>query len=135
MKKFPITQTIIAIFLGIILSFMAVMQTESILVKFGTSPVANPSKAAYDSMIKDTPTSIFLIYILGHALSSFFGSYLACRLSPQIYKTLGGFVVGFILLLGGIVLFFSFNFPLWVGLSTCISYLLFSFLAIKIATK
>ena len=93
------------------------------------------SIAEYENMIKHTSTKVFLIFISGHALSSFFGSYLASRIAPHNYKLISGFIIGFFLLLGGIVLFFSINFPLWVGISTCISYLLFSFLAIKINLK
>ena len=135
MKKFPIILTIIAVLLGIILSFMVIILFENIMSKYWASPITNPSIAEYENMIKHTSTKVFLIFISGHALSSFFGSYLASRIAPHNYKLISGFIIGFFLLLGGIVLFFSINFPLWVGISTCISYLLFSFLAIKINLK
>lgn len=112
---------------------MVIILTENISSKYYPANKANPSIAEYEYMIATAPFFALILFVVGHALSSFFGSYVAARIAPKEYKLLSGFTIGFFLLLGGIVLFISIRFPLWMGISTCCLYLLSSLLAIKIA--
>jgi hypothetical protein len=131
----PIIKTVLAIIIGIVISMCVVVLTETVAERYFPAHSLNPTIPEREEMIRTAPLIAMLIFLLGHGLSSFFGSYIAARIAPDTKKFMAGITVAFVLLLGGIVLFVSIQHPLWLALGTCISYLVFSILAVKIASR
>ena len=131
----PIIKTVLAILIGIIVSMCVVVLTETLAENYFPAHTLNPTIVEREEMIRTAPLIAMLIFLLGHGLSSFFGSYIAARIAPDTKKFMAGITVAFVLFLGGIVLFVSIQHPLWLALSTCVSYMAFSVLAIKIASR
>ena len=131
----PIIKTVLAIIIGIVISMCVVVLTETVAERYFPAHSINPTIPEREEMIRTAPLIAMLIFLFGHGLSSFFGSYIAARMAPDNKKLMAGITVAFVLLLGGIVLFVSIQHPLWLALGTCISYIAFSVLAIKIASR
>lgn len=130
----PIIRTVLAIIIGIVISMCVVVLTETLAEKFFPAHSLNPTIPEREEMIRTAPLLAMLIFLFGHGLSSFFGSYIAARIAPDNKKLMAGVTVAFMLLLGGIVLFVSIQHPLWLALGTCASYIAFAALAIRVAT-
>ena len=135
MRIHPLIKTVFAILIGIFVAFCVIFLAESMSTKLYPADIHDPTVEQIEEMIKKAPLFAMIIFLIGHALSSFFGSYIAARLAPDPKKFVAGISVGFVLFLGGIGLFVSIKHALWLSISTCISYLLFSFLAIYIAQR
>ena len=131
----PIIKTVLAIIIGIVISMCVVVLTETVAERYFPAHSINPTIPEREEMIRTAPLIAMLIFLFGHGLSSFFGAYIAARIAPDNKKLMAGITVAFVLLLGGIVLFVSIQHPLRLALGTCISYMAFSFLAIKIASR
>lgn len=119
--------------LGIILAFIVIKWSETIVAKFYPLNTLNPSVDDIIQQAQTMPVKGLLMVLIGYILSSFIGGYVASRLSPQGKKKVAAFSVGFFLLLSGIVLFISIPHPLWLSLSSCVVYLLFSYIGGKAA--
>jgi hypothetical protein len=124
---------ILASIAGIILSFFVIKGAEGIVAKYYPLNTLNPTIKDLIEQAKTMPTKGLLMVLAGYIVSSFMGGYLAARLSPEGKKQLGAFVVGFFLLLSGIVMFISIPHPLWLTIASCVSYLAFSYLGGKTA--
>jgi hypothetical protein len=131
----PILKTVIAIFIGIVIALCVILLTESVASGYFPSPTANPTIAEIEANIRTAPLAAMLIFLAGHALSSFFGAYAAARIAPENKKFMSGITVSFFILLGGIVNFVSITHPLWLVVAVCISYIVFSMIAIYIARR
>lgn len=124
---------IVASIAGIILAFFVIKGTESIVAKYYPMNTLHPTIKDLIEQARTMPTKGLLMVLAGYIVSSFMGAYLAARLSPEGKKQLAAFVVGFFLLLSGIVMFISIPHPIWLAVASCISYLAFSYLGGKAA--
>ena len=118
---------------GIVLAFFVIKWTERIVSHYYPINTLNPTFKDLIEQARTMPLNGLLIVLTGYIVSSFMGGYLAARLSPLGKKQLGAFVVGFFLLLSGIVMFISIPHPIWLTLASCVSYLGFSYLGGKAA--
>ena len=130
-----IVKTIFASIFGIILSFVVIVQAERIISKYYPLNTLNPSIEDVIEQAKTMPLKGLLMVLLGYIVSSFMGGYLAARFSPSSKKTLAAFSVGFFLLMSGIVLFISIPRPLWLSIASCVSFIAFSYLGGRAATR
>lgn len=131
----PILKTVFAIIIGIAIALCVVLLTESLASKYFPSHTSNPTIAEIEENIRTAPLIAMLIFLAGHALSSFFGAYAAARIAPENKKFMSGITVSFFLLLGGLVNFISIKHPLWLVIGVCLSYAIFSLIAIYIARR
>jgi type IV secretory pathway TrbL component len=130
-----ILRLIAAILAGIIVSFCVIVLFEGINAKFYPSEHINPTIEQMAEQLRSLPMQAFLIVLFGYIISSFFGGYTAARIAPNTRKEIAAFTVGFFLLLSGIVNFFSIPHPTWLTISSCVSFILFSYLGGKLATR
>ena len=130
-----IFKLVLSVLAGIGVAFCVIYLCEGLNAKLYPSHSYNPSPEEMIAEIKTLPIQAFLLILTGYILSSFFGAYLASRLAPTPRKLYAGLAVGFFLLLGGIVNFISLPHPLWLSVSSTISFLLFSYIGARIAIK
>ncbi len=131
----PIVKTALAIIVGIIIAICVIVLTESIASRFFPAQIANPTIPELEENIRTAPLAAMLIFLAGHALSSFFGAFTAARIAPENKKFMAGVTVSFFLLLGGLVNFISIAHPLWLVVSVCLSYGVCCLPAIYIARR
>jgi hypothetical protein len=131
----PLVKLVLGIVLGLVLSFFVITLFEGWMSHSYPMNVKNPGNQEYLDAMKTMPVNAFLILIAGYMVSSFFGGYVAARISPEPYKIYASATVGFLLLLGGLMIFITIPHPLWVAATSCISYMLFALLAGKIAKR
>jgi len=124
---------IFAVLAGIILAFCVIKLSESVVSHYYPINSLQPTIKDLIEQAATMPLPGLLMVLAGYILSSFFGGYLAARLSPEGKKERGAFIVGFFLLLSGIVMFISIPHPLWLALSSGVSFLLFSWLGGRVA--
>jgi len=117
-----------AVLAGIVLAFMLIRLAERVVTHYYPLRSVNPTVAELIEQAATMPLPGLLMVLAGYILSSFFGGYLAARLSSHGQETRAAFIVGFFLLLCGIVLFISIPHPLWMALCSGVSFLLFSWL-------
>lgn len=134
-KLNPFIRMIISFLLGVIIAFCVILLAETLNAKLFPSKHLNPSFMEMQQEIDTLPAQAFLLVLLGYALSSFFGAYVAGRVAPSAYKFWMAMSIGFFLLLGGIVNFIAFPHPVWLSVSASISFLLFAFLGGKLAKE
>ena len=130
-----IFKTILGAVLGILISMFVIMLFDSLNAKLYPSSERNPTMKDFISGIQNLPIGAFVLIFTGYTLSSFFGGYTAARIAPNGKKVLASFCVGFFLLLGGIVYFISIPHPWILSISTSISFLVFSYLGGRLASK
>ncbi len=130
----PIIKTVLAIIIGVIIAMCVVVLTETVAEKYFPAHSLNPTVEEREEMIRTAPIVAMLIFMIGHGLSSFFGSYIAARIAPDNKKWMAGLTVAFVLFLGALVLFISIQHPLWLAIGTCASYIVFALIAIRIAS-
>ncbi len=131
----PILKTVFAILVGVAVAMCVVVLTESLAERYFPAHHLSPTLAEREEDIRTAPLIAMLIFLGGFACSSFFGSYAAARIAPEDKKFMSGITVGFFLLLGGLVYFITTAFPLWLSISTCIGFPVFSALAVYIARR
>lgn len=117
-----------AVLAGIAIAFMVIRLAECLVTYYYPLRSVNPTVAELIEQADTMPLRGLLMVLAGHVLSSFFGGYMAARLSLKGQETRAAFIVGFFLLLCGIVLFISIPHPLWLALCSGASFLLFSWL-------
>ncbi len=128
-------RTVLASILGIIIAFMVIKLTERLSAYLFPAPHPQPTIQQYIDYVQQAPLALFLINLLGYKISSFLGAYTAARIAHPPYKMRSAMIVGFMLLLAGIVLFISIPHPHWVALSSCVSFILYSYMAGRIAGR
>lgn len=122
-----------AVLAGIVLAFMVIRLSERVVTHFYPLRNSNPTVAELIEQAATMPLRGLLMVLAGYILSSFFGGYLAARLSPAGHETRAAFIVGFFLLLCGIVLFISIPHPWWMALCSGVSFMFFSWLGGRLA--
>jgi hypothetical protein len=132
-KLHPLLRIIIALLLGIFISFCVILLADSINVALYPSKHISPTFDEMQKEINTLPWTAFLIVSIGYMLSSFFGAYIAARISPEKYKLVVAMTIGFFLLLGGIVYSIAFPNPLWLSITSCISFMVFAYAGGKLA--
>lgn len=130
----PVFKLVIAILCGILIALFVVNFVDALNAKIFPSPIMNPTVAERIKMIQESPLPMFGIILGGWILSSFFGGYAAARIASTQFKMFGALSIGFLMLLGGIVYFVTIPQPIWYTASSCISFILFSYLGGKVAT-
>lgn len=132
----PLFKTVLAVIFGILISFFVLGLADSIGGKFFPADSLNPTDADRSRYMHQANLMEKWVLIIGIALSSFFGSYVAARVAPFQNKLISGLTVGFMILLGCIVNFVSRDeYPLWISLSTCVAVVLVSLFAGRIAKR
>ncbi|MBK9483009.1 MAG: hypothetical protein IPO02_13715 [Bacteroidetes bacterium] len=79
----PIIKTVLAIIIGVIIAMCVVVLTETVAEKYFPAHSLNPTIEEREEMIRTAPFIAMLIFMIGHGLSSFFGSYVAARIAPD----------------------------------------------------
>jgi hypothetical protein len=132
-KLHPLLRIMIALVMGVIISFCVISLAESVNAHYFPSQHINPSFEQMQKEISTSPWYAFLMVFFGYVLSSFFGAYVAARLSPAPRKLIVAMTIGFFLLLGGIVLFISMPHPIWLSIASCVAFMIFAYLGGKLA--
>lgn len=132
MKK--IVLTLVAILVGLILSCFVVKLCNDL--NQWLFPATHITPTIEDTLedAKNSPLAEKWLVILGFAASSFFGGYVAGRMAPVKNKIMAALIVGFILLLGGLIYFILYPLPIWMAIISCSSYLLFSYLGGRVSS-
>lgn len=130
-----IVKTIFGTIIGIMIGFFVLSLFETLSSKWYPSTHMNPTNAERIKDIEAMPLPGFLLILGGFILASFMGGYVAARISPDDKKILAAFCVGFFYLLGGIVLFMSLPYPIWLSISTGISFILFTYIGGRLAKR
>ncbi|MBL7765168.1 MAG: hypothetical protein JNJ58_03670 [Chitinophagaceae bacterium] len=131
----PILKLVLGIVAGVIVSFCVISLVESLSAKLYPMKTLTPSIEQIIAEMKTLPLAAYLLVLGGYVLSSFFGGYTAARIASAERKIIAALTVGFVLLLGGIVLFITLPHPLWMSILSSISFLFFAWLGGLAAQK
>jgi F0F1-type ATP synthase assembly protein I len=112
-----IVRTIFAAIAGIVIGIFVIELFQTLQAHFYPSAHLFPTHAERMKEIKEASWGAQLILLAGFTVGAFFGGYTGSRIAPSQYKMVAAGVVGFLFLLGCLVLFISLPYAVWLSIS------------------
>ncbi len=129
-------RNIISVVVGLIASFLVIEAIEIIGYKLypPTTSLNFNNPEAFKEYISSAPNSIFLLVILGYALGSLAGGFVASVIAST-KKSSKAIAVGGILMGLGLFNLFNIPHPVWVIISALVVFLPFAFIGGKFGIR
>lgn len=123
----------LAVMLGIVISSMTVLLSDTMNAKLFPSGILSPTIEQQAELIAKAPLEEYLFVLGGFIIAAFLGGYTAGRIAPSDKKIISALTVGFFMVLSGIIYFITYTQPVWLMVASGISYMLFSYLGGRVA--
>src|SRR3954471_19427179 len=125
---------ILAVLAGVIIAFIIIFLLENLWKVIYPPPAGfnMEDKAAWSQLMKTMPTGALWCLVLGYAVGSFAGGFVASRIAPE-RKIRAGITVGIIVMAGGIGNLVMIEHPLWFIIVSNLVYIPFAFLGGRMA--
>ncbi len=106
---------------GLIAAFLVIFVSESISHRIFPPPpgMSMQDMAQVKAFVATLPLSVLLIVLAGHLIAAFAGTWIAAKIS---HSAITGFVVGALLLCGGIANAIMLPQPVWYSIASFVIY-------------
>lgn len=131
--------TFVAVLVGMLVAMALIIASQTISstiypLPAGLDPMDKTQQEAFRAFMSTAPMGMFVIVLLGYAIASFAGGFVAAfvdKVRPQIAAT----VVGAILTSAGIANLSALPHPIWFAVINIPSFFVFAFLGFKMVQK